>query len=209
VVNGPGTGEFIGFHVGSGEKKTFIWATTYSSSDPPPKREEWNQGSSQELEYILAKYPHSHPIHDFAKMTAEEDLLHFGLFYRHHKGTWTNGRVTLLGDSCHATLPYVGQGANQAIEDAIVLADCLARHEDYTGAYKDFYDRRFPRTKRIVQFSGLMHKLYHSENWFMQTALDFLLASMVKGGAIFKQLEKEIIDECPVKDYKRYAPTEK
>jgi salicylate hydroxylase len=113
------------------------------------------------------------------------------LFNRQHKSTWTDGGrvVLLLGDSCHATLPYVGQGAYQAIEDAIVLAESLEKHEDYAMAYQEYYDRRFPRTKRIVQFAGIMHKLYHSESWCMHKALDYLLKSLVKVEAVLKQLE--------------------
>ena len=198
VVNGSGTGEFTAFHVGAGEKKTFIWATTYSSPNPPPKREEWNQGNLKELEDILLNYPDSHPIRDFARLTGKDDSLHFGLFYRHHRKTWSNDRVVLLGDSCHATLPYIGQGANQAIEDAIYLADCLERHNTHTEAYQDYYDKRFPRTKRIVQMAGWMHKMYHSESWFMHKALDVLISSAMKGGLVLKQFEREIIEECPV-----------
>lgn len=198
VVNGPGTGEFIGFHVGSGAKQTFVWANTYVSTQPPQKREEWNSGNLQELDDILLKYPASHPIHTLAKFTRKNDLLHFGLFYRHHKKTWTHDRVVLLGDACHATLPYVGQGANQAIEDAVYLADCLDRHDTYKEAYREYYDKRFPRTKRIVQMAGLMHKLYHSESWFMHKALDVLISSVMKGGLVLRQLEREIVDECPV-----------
>jgi hypothetical protein len=43
----------------------------------------------------------------------------------------------------------------------------------------------------------------------MQTALDYLLRSVVKGGAFFKLLEREIVQECPVHDYRQYAPKEK
>lgn len=78
VVNGPGNGEFIAFHVGAGDKQTFIWANTYASQSPPPKREDWSQAdNTQELEEILSKYPDSHPIHEFAQLTGKEDLLHF------------------------------------------------------------------------------------------------------------------------------------
>jgi salicylate hydroxylase len=225
VVNGPGTGEFIAFHAGLGggggddtnsgiimnKRRTFIWASTYASSHPPTKnsgikrennddeQEEWNQGCLNELESVLSKYPRSHPIHEFATLTEKDDLLHFGLYYRHFRRKWSQGRVVLLGDSCHATLPYVGQGANQAIEDAIYLASCLDRHDSYEQAYQDYYDKRFPRTKRIVQIAGIMHKLYHSESWFMHKALDVLLRSAMNGGVVLKQLEKEIIEECPVK----------
>jgi salicylate hydroxylase len=38
---------------------------------------------------------------------------------------WTEGRITLLGDSAHAMLPFFAQGAAQAIEDGFVLAGCL------------------------------------------------------------------------------------
>lgn len=163
LVNGPGTGEFIAFKVGSGDNKTFIWANTYASASPPKQQgsddEEWsNQGNAQELEKsILPKFPKGHPIHDFAKMTMEtgrpDDLLHFGLFNRQHKSTWTDGgRVVLLGDSCHATLPYVGQGANQeAIEDAIVLAESLEKHEDYAKAYQEYYDRAFLERNSLLK----------------------------------------------------------
>jgi|EP00970_Alexandrium_tamarense_P010389 salicylate hydroxylase len=205
VTNGPGTGEFIAFHTGAEDNKTFIWANTYASNSPPPKREDWSEGNFHELKDILLKYPTSHPIHKFAELTGESDLLHFGLYYRHHKNTWSKDRVVLLGDACHATLPYVGQGANQAIEDAIYLAVCLNRHDNYSDAFADYYDKRFPRTKRIVQFAGIMHKLYHTDSWLVHKALDVLIGSIINGGAALKQLEREIINECPVKDYQQYA----
>lgn len=198
------SGEFITFHAGTKENKMFIWANTYAATNPPQKRDDWNNGTFDELESVLTKFPSVHPIHEFAGITKESDLLHFGLNFRHHKTTWSKGRVTLLGDACHATLPYVGQGANQAIEDAIYLADCLDKYDSYNESYKKYYDKRFPRTKKIVDFAGFMHKLYHSENWFVEKTLDFFLSNAIKGGFVMKQVEKEIIDECPVKDYKKY-----
>lgn len=42
--------------------------------------------------------------------TKDARLLHFGLYHRQHKDVWHKGRVVLLGDSAHATLPHVGQG---------------------------------------------------------------------------------------------------
>ena len=46
---------------------------------------------------------------------------------------WGRGRATLLGDAIHPTTPNMGQGACQALEDAIVLADCLRRQRDERG----------------------------------------------------------------------------
>jgi len=51
----------------------------------------------------------------------------WGLYDREPLATWTRGRLALLGDAAHPMLPHVGQGANQAIEDAVVLATVLSR----------------------------------------------------------------------------------
>jgi salicylate hydroxylase len=51
----------------------------------------------------------------------------WGLYDRERLATWTRGRLTLLGDAAHPMLPHTGQGANQAIEDAVALATVLSR----------------------------------------------------------------------------------
>lgn len=61
------------------------------------------------------------------------------------------GRVALLGDSAHATTPYLGQGAAQAIEDAIVLARELERAESVEEALERYDDERRARTEAIVE----------------------------------------------------------
>ena len=67
---------------------------------------------------------------------------------------WSRGRVTLLGDACHPTLPFLGQGAVMAIEDAYVLAGCLARHPgDHAAAFARYEDARNERTAAIVRRS--------------------------------------------------------
>jgi len=68
-------------------------------------------------------------------------------------GPWSRGRVGLLGDAVHATTPHLGQGAGMAIEDAIVLAEELGRHDDVETALKAYRDRRFERCRYIVESS--------------------------------------------------------
>ncbi|TFV95170.1 FAD-dependent oxidoreductase [Leifsonia flava] len=68
-------------------------------------------------------------------------------------GPWHRGRVVLLGDAVHAITPHMGQGAAQAIEDGVVLADCLSKHEDLEAAFSEYLDRRFDRCKLIVDTS--------------------------------------------------------
>jgi len=75
---------------------------------------------------------------------------------------WGRGRVTLLGDAAHATLPYLAQGAAMAIEDAAVLGACLARRPDDAPAALRVYEAmRLPRTARIQRDAHRNGTIYH------------------------------------------------
>jgi salicylate hydroxylase len=63
---------------------------------------------------------------------------------------WSMGRITLLGDACHPTLPFLGQGAVMAIEDAYVVAACLEKHADPEAAFARYEDLRRERTAMVV-----------------------------------------------------------
>jgi salicylate hydroxylase len=67
---------------------------------------------------------------------------------------WSEGRVTLLGDACHPTLPFLGQGGVMAIEDGYVLAACLAKYSgDPPRAFARYEDIRRERTAAVVRKS--------------------------------------------------------
>jgi salicylate hydroxylase len=75
---------------------------------------------------------------------------------------WSAGRVTLLGDACHAMLPFMAQGAAQAIEDAATLASCLASAgSDPTSALHRYENLRIPRASRIQAMSTANKKRFH------------------------------------------------
>jgi salicylate hydroxylase/6-hydroxynicotinate 3-monooxygenase len=69
---------------------------------------------------------------------------------------WSDRRVVLLGDACHPMTPYMAQGAATAMEDAAVLARCLAdvSGEDVAGAFERYETHRKPRTSRIQAISS-------------------------------------------------------
>jgi 2-polyprenyl-6-methoxyphenol hydroxylase-like FAD-dependent oxidoreductase len=69
------------------------------------------------------------------------------------EGPWHDGRIVLLGDAVHATTPHLGQGAGMAIEDAIVLAEELDRHDGPEAAFTAYRARRFERCRYIVEES--------------------------------------------------------
>jgi 2-polyprenyl-6-methoxyphenol hydroxylase-like FAD-dependent oxidoreductase len=64
------------------------------------------------------------------------------------------GRVGLLGDAAHAVTPDIGQGACLAVEDAVVLAQSLARHSDPATALRAYDRARRPRTQKLAALSG-------------------------------------------------------
>ena len=69
---------------------------------------------------------------------------------------WSDGRVVLLGDACHAMTPYMAQGAATAIEDAAVLARCIENFDgdDLESAFRLYEAVRKPRTSKIQAISS-------------------------------------------------------
>ncbi|WP_229261880.1 FAD-dependent oxidoreductase [Duganella guangzhouensis] len=72
---------------------------------------------------------------------------------------WHRGRVVLLGDAAHATTPHLASGAGAAVEDALVLAEELARAGSHEAAFKVYMERRLPRARMIVENSVALGEL--------------------------------------------------
>jgi salicylate hydroxylase len=79
-----------------------------------------------------------------------EQCFKWGIFDRDPLPVWTNGRVGLLGDAAHPTMPNLAQGANMAIEDGYVLARHLSSESDPVKALQAYNVERFPRTSGIT-----------------------------------------------------------
>ena len=96
---------------------------------------------------------------------------------------WSKGRATLVGDSAHAMLPYLGQGAAMAIEDGCVLAATIARHGDDLGAALAAYERmRAPRATAAVLGSRARAKENHLASPFARLKRDVKLALRARLG---------------------------
>jgi salicylate hydroxylase len=85
----------------------------------------------------------------------------WSLFNRPPIRDWSTGRVTLLGDAAHPTLPYLAQGAVMAIEDGAVLTRALAMAETIPAALQLYQRNRVERTARIVLQSSANRELFH------------------------------------------------
>lgn len=88
----------------------------------------------------------------------------WGLFRHSVARNWTGENVALLGDAAHPTLPFMAQGAVMAIEDAWVLADCLARHDHVAEGLASYQKRRRARVLKVVEAANGNAWKYHLSN---------------------------------------------
>ncbi|MDO2934626.1 FAD-dependent monooxygenase [Paeniglutamicibacter sulfureus] len=136
--------QIVTFPLNSG-KDVFIFATTPQDSW---REESWTlPGSVEELRESYASFhPEARQL-----LGACDEVLKSALYVRDPLPSWGQGRITLLGDACHPMMPFMAQGAGQAIEDGIVLA----RYLDAVGdgsveqALLDYADMRRERTAKI------------------------------------------------------------
>ncbi len=68
-------------------------------------------------------------------------------------GPWHAGRVLLIGDAAHPTTPQLASGAGLAVEDALVLRECLAQDDGIPAAFERFMARRYDRCRLVVENS--------------------------------------------------------
>jgi 2-polyprenyl-6-methoxyphenol hydroxylase-like FAD-dependent oxidoreductase len=103
--------------------------------------------------------------------------------------TWHKGKICLMGDAAHATTPNMGQGANQAIESAWVLADCLAKEAGYKTAFETYQNIRQTKATQIVKMSWQIGKMAHLKNPIL-IAFRNAMARMTPASIGRKQLGK-------------------
>jgi salicylate hydroxylase len=140
---GPG-GHLLHYPMGSNHIN-FLLVERYPTPWP---RQDWVTPAAEGEQ--LRHFAHWHPA-IVEMITARPVSDRWGLFHRPPLGRWTKGRVTLLGDAAHALAPHHGQGANQSIEDAVVLAACLgdAGPGPLTEAIERYERLRRGRTRKI------------------------------------------------------------
>jgi salicylate hydroxylase len=108
-------------------------------------------------------------------------IYRWGLYDREPLPTWLASAIALLGDACHPMLPFMAQGAAQAIEDAGVLAQCLAGGADLGDALRRYEQLRLPRASRIQRLSYDNNVVYHLADGPEQRARDH---AMIRGEAL-------------------------
>jgi salicylate hydroxylase len=152
---GPG-GHFVHYFVSGGRYLNFVAVREQSDW----VRESWTDHA--DISEVHASYQGWHPqIH--AILDAVDEAFKWALFDREPLATWSKGRVTLLGDACHPMLPYMAQGAAQAIEDGATLAACIrgASAKTIEGAINLYETLRKPRTAQIQALARRNSSVFH------------------------------------------------
>lgn len=132
-------------------------ATAYSGDT---KQENWTVAGR--IEDLAAAY---HGWHDEVQrlIAALDEVRRWALHDRDPITGWRSKRVTLVGDAAHPMLPFMAQGANQAIEDAFALAKCLGAvaRTGIPACLTRYQEVRAPRTAEVQCISRENGRLFH------------------------------------------------
>jgi 2-polyprenyl-6-methoxyphenol hydroxylase-like FAD-dependent oxidoreductase len=137
------------------------------------------------------------PVLDFIHATPEVAIVQNDIVDRKPLKSWGSGRVTLLGDAAHASTPNLGQGACQAIEDAVTLADCVRGSPNIEGALRTYERLRIPRTTMIVNDSWQAGKLLQTEQPLIAAFRDWFSASAIGQSIQTRMFKKLLLHRVP------------
>jgi salicylate hydroxylase len=161
---------FVHYFVSAGRQVNFVAITEENSW----QRESWVDRG--EVADALAAFAGWH-VQVRSIIGAADETYKWALFDRAPLPRWSVGRVTLLGDACHPMLPFMGQGAAQAIEDAASLAACLRKLDDVPAALRLYEKLRLPRASRLQAMSETNKRRFHLADGPAQQQRDAHMAS--------------------------------
>jgi 2-polyprenyl-6-methoxyphenol hydroxylase-like FAD-dependent oxidoreductase len=152
---GPGS-RFAFYHV-DGERLYWI-----AVANAPKREQEAPAGVKGDLLERFRGW--MEPVEAIIAATDEAAIQRMDIEDRDPVEHWGQGRVTLLGDAIHAMTFNVGQGACQAIEDAVVLADALAQDGDPVAALRAYEEQRKKRTAGMMKLARRIGRMAQWEN---------------------------------------------
>ncbi|MGX8910322.1 FAD-dependent oxidoreductase [Streptomyces netropsis] len=141
------------------------------------------------------------------RTTPVEDIVAVPALDRPFLEQWGDGPVTLLGDAAHPMLPSLGQGGSTAIEDAVVLAQCLASHSDPVAALRAYENTRRERTRFMVETSRKFAGFEQVENPVLCAVRDAYLRRAPQS-VLFAPFQRALTPSCwAVEPRNPYGPS--
>jgi 2-polyprenyl-6-methoxyphenol hydroxylase-like FAD-dependent oxidoreductase len=142
----------------------------------------------QEKQKVLELVSSCHaPAQAVIAATKASAILRTDLYDRPPLSSWSQGRVTLVGDAAHPMTPNLGQGACQAIEDALMLAACLSSEPTIHAALRRYEALRMRRANTIVRRSWQQGRIAQWEQPLLVNTRDRLLR-LIPPHLLLKQL---------------------
>ena len=152
---GPG-GHFVCYYVRSGSQLNCVCVLEKEGWEV----ESWTErGVWEELKGDFAGW--NDTVQTLIDNADRDALFKWALFDRPPMDRWGDGAVTLLGDACHPTLPFMAQGAAMAIEDGAVLTACLSSAADAVTALQRYEALRRKRTAGVQIGSRRNARVFH------------------------------------------------
>jgi 2-polyprenyl-6-methoxyphenol hydroxylase-like FAD-dependent oxidoreductase len=131
------------------------------------------EASPEWLRSTFADFPDPVP-HVLATALARTQSLYHSPVQEVRIGRWSQGRVVLIGDAAHATAPVWAQGAALAVEDALVLAELLATHEDWNQVGPAYERQRRPRVTHVQAMTDRLSRAADLPTWLRDAILPFV-----------------------------------
>lgn len=141
-----------------GGGRVYWWGTR---NMPPERARAWT-GDKAEIAGTYAGW--APEIGAVIAATPDDGIIDVPAQDRPFRERWGDGPVTLLGDAAHPMMTSLGQGANMAIEDGVVLARCLADAPDVESGLRRYEDLRRPRTRAMVEASLSLSRIEQLAN---------------------------------------------
>jgi 2-polyprenyl-6-methoxyphenol hydroxylase-like FAD-dependent oxidoreductase len=151
----------------------------FACINAPENDRKMKEMKTRDLANIFKDY--HKPIPEILSSTKDENVIWNDIIDLKPTNNFAFGNIILIGDAAHATTPNLGQGACQAIEDAVVLADELHRNSDYVNAFKKFEQRRIKRTRFIVNRSWSIGKMAQTDNKVLAEVRNFIFRHVPAG----------------------------
>ena len=132
---------------------------------------QWGAVSQEEMKDLIAKLETDGWDEDLFLSTIREadpnSLIRVGLKACEPMSTWYHNRVVLLGDAAHPPVPYIGQGAMMAMEDAGTLSYLLNEMTTFQDACHIYQTMRKPRAQQILQSSHILGQIQQkrADSW--------------------------------------------
>lgn len=145
----------VAYYISGGDKVNFVAVEEQT--------DQWNEDWRQKGKLSDARAAFS----DWSSavtslLDAADHVFLWSLYDRTELPHWSEGRVVLLGDACHPTLPFMAQGAALAIEDAYILAACITVSDTSLSDILNYYENlRKSRTTRLQNTARANARLFH------------------------------------------------